>query len=169
MRKQLSRALLLSSVLAVVTTGLAADTPHKEAQEAPPPYVYATNGVLDNIQGVLGARWKLLLDKTNLGGQELEAAEVTLPAGTTVPGHSHGSVEVIYVLSGTYDHEVNGKLYRLKPGMVGIVRPGDQVRHLVPKDGDVKLLILWAPAGEAARAFARAQGTTPAPVPEAHR
>jgi quercetin dioxygenase-like cupin family protein len=130
------------------------------------PYSYATNGVLDQIEAPSNAKWKLLLNESNLGGKELEAAELILPAGTTVRGHMHGAVEVIYVLSGTYQHEVNGKLYELKPGMLGIVRPGDTVRHLVPKDGDAKLLILWTPAGEAARVFRNAKGVTPAPVPE---
>lgn len=57
-------------------------------------------------------------------------------------------MEIIYVLSGTYEHEVNGKLYRLTPGMTGIVRPGDHVRHMVPKTGPAKVLIIWAPASE---------------------
>ena len=131
------------------------------------PYSYATNGVLDKIEAPSSAKWKLLLNESNLGGKELEAAELILPAGTAVRGHMHGSLEVIYVLSGTYQHEVNGKLYELKPGMVGIVRPGDTVRHLVPKDaGDAKLLILWTPAGEAVRIFSNAKGVTPDPVPE---
>jgi hypothetical protein len=54
--------------------------------------------------------------------------------------------------------------------MVGIVRPGDHVRHIVPKESDVKLLVLWAPAGDAAaRGLRNAQGTTPPPVPEVHK
>jgi quercetin dioxygenase-like cupin family protein len=129
-------------------------------------YAYATNGVLDDIQNTGPSKWKLVIDESNLGGKELEVAEITIPAGTETPSHAHGSVEIIYVLSGTYDHEVNGKRYRLTPGMVGIVRPPDKVRHLVPKDGeDARLLILWAPAGEAVR-FANSKGTTPKPVPE---
>ena len=76
--------------------------------------------------------------------------EATLPAGLTVPSHTHGSVEIIYVLSGTYEHEVNGKRYQLTPGMIGIVRPGDHVRHVVPKSGAAKVLIIWAPASEPA-------------------
>jgi quercetin dioxygenase-like cupin family protein len=149
---------------------LAADT---DAQTTPaaakPAYAYATNGVLDDIQGQLGAKWKLLINESNLGGKELDAAEVTLPAGTTVRSHSHGTVEIIYVLSGTYEHEVNGKLYRLTPGMVGIVRPEDKVRHLVPKDGETKLLILWAPGGEASRILTQSKGRTPDPVPESQK
>jgi quercetin dioxygenase-like cupin family protein len=125
------------------------------------PYAHATNGVLDNIEGRLGVKWKVVLDESNLGGKELEVVEATFPAGLTVGSHPHRSVEIIYVLSGIYEHEVNGTLYRLKPGMVGIVRPGDTVRHLVPKDGDAKVLILWAPAGEAARVVPKGKGVTP--------
>ncbi len=85
--------------------------------------------------------------------------ELTLPAGTIVGSHTHVALEVIYVLSGTYDHEVNGKRYRLTPGMVGIVRPGDHVRHLVPRSAATKVLIIWAPAGEAQRVLGNAKGS----------
>jgi quercetin dioxygenase-like cupin family protein len=150
--------LALSVLPSVPVVCLAADGDVK------PSYSYATNGVLDNIsRGAV--KWKLVVDESNLGGKDLEVAEVTLPAGTTTQSHAHGAVEILYVLSGTYEHEVNGKLYRLTPGMVGIVRPGDKVRHLAPKDGDAKLLVLWAPAGEA-RQLQKAEGTKPPAVPE---
>jgi len=155
--KRVLSSILCAGVIATITAPAAGDAS----------YAYATNGVLDHIESPAGAKWKLLLDESNLGGKELEAAELVLPAGTTVRGHMHGSVEVIYVLSGTYHHEVNGKLYVLKPGMVGIVRPGDTVRHLVPKEADTKLLILWTPAGEATRIFQQSKGVKPDPVPEA--
>jgi quercetin dioxygenase-like cupin family protein len=148
-------ALLLPLVLGVVTTAVAvaADLPSSSS------YAFATNGIKDHIVGGSGSEWKLLLDASNLGGQELEMVEVTLPPGTVVGAHRHGSLEVIYVLSGTYEHEVNGKRYSLAPGMVGIVRPGDKVRHLVPKSGPAKLLIIWAPGGEANRVLGHTQGT----------
>jgi quercetin dioxygenase-like cupin family protein len=130
-----------------------------------PSYTYATNGIKDHIAGGSGSEWKLLLNDSNLGGKEMEMVEVTLAPGTTVASHTHGSLEVIYVLSGTYDHEVNGKRYELTPGMVGIVRPGDHVRHLVPKSGPAKLLIMWVPGGEAARVLRNAKGVDVAPVP----
>jgi quercetin dioxygenase-like cupin family protein len=132
-----------------------------------PTYAYATNGVIDNIQGPFDSKLKLLLNESNLGGKELEAAEMTLAPGTTVPSHMHASVEIIYVLSGTYGHEVNGRLYLLKPGQIGIVRPGDKVRHLTMKDAGAKILILWAPAGDG-RALSMAKGAAPDPIPEAH-
>jgi quercetin dioxygenase-like cupin family protein len=156
-------------VLSLITIAgaLGADSPDHSTTDSKPTYAYATNGVLDGISDSVGDQWKLLLNKSNLGGDELEAAELTMPAGTTVRSHTHGAVEVIYVLSGVYGHEVNGKLYLLKPGMVGIVRPGDHVRHLIPKAGPAKLLIIWAPAGEAARIFRSGKGLPPEPVPEA--
>ena len=51
--------------------------------------------------------------------------------------------------------------------MVGIVRPGDSVRHLVPKDGPAKLLIIWVPSGEAKTFFQPGKGDIPESVPEA--
>jgi quercetin dioxygenase-like cupin family protein len=159
-----SAAVVLSALtFAMVAAPLGADP----ATDSQPSYTYATNGLLDADVTAGGAKWKLLLDKSNLGGDELEAAELTMPAGTNVRSHTHGALEVIYVLSGVYGHEVNGKLYLLKPGMTGIVRPGDHVRHLVPKSGPAKVLIIWAPSGEAAKLFASAKGVKPEPVPEA--
>jgi quercetin dioxygenase-like cupin family protein len=152
--------LLVPLVLGVVTAAVAfaGDVP------STPNYAYATNGIRDRIAGGSGSEWKLLLDESNLGGKELEMVEVTLPPGTIVGAHMHGSLEVIYVLSGTYEHEVNGKRYSLTPGMVGTVRPGDKVRHLVPKSGPAKLLIIWAPGGEANRLLPHAKGTAVPPL-----
>jgi hypothetical protein len=48
----------------------------------------------------------------------------------------------------------------LTPGMVGVVRPEDAVRHLVPKESAVRMLVIWAPSGEAQKFFDRAK-TTP--------
>jgi quercetin dioxygenase-like cupin family protein len=155
-------AILPVLCVTMIAGALGADSPTKPAANSS--YAYATNGLVDNVTDQLGDKWKLLLDKSNLGGSELEAAELTMPAGTQVGSHRHGSLEVIYVLSGVYGHEVNGKLYLLKPGMVGIVRPGDSVRHLVPKDGPAKLLIIWAPGGEAKKLFRPGKGVAPEPV-----
>jgi quercetin dioxygenase-like cupin family protein len=127
-------------------------------------YVYATNGVKDHIVGRSGSEWKVLLDESNLGGKELEMVELTLQPGTVVGSHMHGAVEIIYVLSGTYEYEVNGKLYRLTPGMVGLVRPGDHVRHRVPKSGAAKLLVIWTPGGEVQRVLGQAKGTAVSPL-----
>ena len=157
----------LGVLLAVIAPFAAGAEPAGSAPAANQHYTYATNGIADQIGGGSGAEWKLLLNESNLGGKELQMVEVTLAPGTAVPSHTHGALEVVYVLSGTYEHEVNGKRYSLTPGMVGIVRPGDHVRHLVPKSGPpAKLLIIWAPAGEAERVLRNAKGTAVDPVPQ---
>lgn len=126
-------------------------------------YAYATAGITDQIHAG-GVDWKILLDESNLGGSELDLVEATFPAGMRTPSHTHKSVEIIYVLAGIYEHEVNGKLYRLTPGMIGIVRPGDHVRHIVPKSGPAKVLIIWAPAGEIQRDFRHEHGVAIPPL-----
>jgi hypothetical protein len=36
----------------------------------------------------------------------------------------------------------------LEPGMVGIVKPEDNVSHKVPVAGDCRALVIWTPGGE---------------------
>jgi len=144
-------------VLAAIALSLSGS--HATAQEKAKEtkrYSYATKGLMEFQSQVEPGKveyWKLLLDQSNLGGKELEMAELTLPAGEVVGSHRHGVVEIFYVLSGILGHEVNGEMHMLTPGMVGVVRPEDSVRHVVPKTGDVKLLVIWAPAGEAKKFF----------------
>ncbi len=102
-----------------------------------------------------GSELKVLLDKENFGGSELDIGELTLPAGLDSGEHAHQSVEIFYVLSGELEHVVNGKSELLKPGMVGFVRPPDNVRHRVPGTTPVKTLVIWTPGGEAARVAGR--------------
>lgn len=96
-----------------------------------------------------GAQIKLLVDKSNLGGPEVEIGELSLPVsyGKGLP-HVHQSNEIFYVLSGKLGHTVKGELNVLEPGMIGIVRAGDVVAHSVLSDEPVKALVIWAPGGE---------------------
>jgi quercetin dioxygenase-like cupin family protein len=102
-----------------------------------------------------GSELKVLLDKENFGGTELDIGELLLPAGLDSGEHAHQSVEIFYVLSGELEHVVNGKSELLKPGMAGFVRPPDKVRHRVPGTTPVKTLVIWTPGGEAARVAGR--------------
>ncbi len=147
------------AALAAVSLGSYAGYAYAQQQGASThTYSYATKGLVEFQDG--GEHWKLLLDASNLGGKALDMAELTLPAGEVVGSHHHDAVEIFYVLSGTLGHEVNGEMHLLTPGMVGVVRPEDAVRHLVPKEGDVRMLVIWAPSGEAQKFFGRAK-TTP--------
>ncbi len=95
---------------------------------------------------------KMLVDATNLGGAELDIAEITIPVAYGQGGeHHHGSMEIFYVLSGTFGHTVNGERHVLTPGTVGIVRPEDTVAHSVESDTPVKALVIWVPGGESSR------------------
>lgn len=119
-------------------------------------------GGVDYARATAGTRWlesdgglsiKMLVEASNLGGGEVELGEITFPvgAGAQGGGHVHARVEIFYILSGRFDHVVNGESHVLDPGMVGIVRPGDEVIHRVLGDEPVRALVIWAPGGEADR------------------
>ena len=58
---------------------------------------------------------------------------------------------------GELEHTVNGETVLLTPGMIGVVRSGDEVVHRVPsEEKPAKVLIIWAPAGEIERIFGSA-------------
>jgi quercetin dioxygenase-like cupin family protein len=158
------RLLTVPCALALLTLPYAAAPVPAGESAAQSHYAYATDGVLE--ERLPGESWRVLLDESNLGGQELEMVELTLKAGTNVASHTHQALEIIYVLSGSFGHEVNGHSYLLKPGMVGVVRPGDHVRHFVPKEQDAKVLLVWAPAGEARRIIDYGKGTHIGPLSE---
>jgi len=99
---------------------------------------------------------KMLVEAANLGSDNLEIAELTFPPNSHGRSHAHHSIEIFYVLSGQLTHVVNGRGARLTPGMVGIVRPGDTVEHIVEVDEPTRVLVIWAPGGEADRILSRA-------------
>ena len=95
---------------------------------------------------------KMLLDASNLGGGEVEVAEITFAVGqSATAGHHHGAMEIFYVIEGVLGHVVNGVEYRLEPGMAGVVRPEDEIIHRVLSDEQVKAVVLWVPGGEGDR------------------
>lgn len=123
------------------------------AQDAPATgYEAATSGTR-RLVGPNGLTITLLVESSNLGGDEVELGEITFPPGSGAgdASHTHTRVEIFYILEGVFDHIVNGEAHRLTPGMVGIVRPGDGVIHRVVGDAPVRALVIWAPGGEAER------------------
>jgi uncharacterized cupin superfamily protein len=115
-----------------------------------PAYEKAPSGTRWLENGAL--RIKVLVEAANLGSSDVEIGEITFPVGMSpARGHRHGAIEIFYVLEGELDHVVNGTSHLLKPGMVGIVRPGDEVIHRVASSVPVRALVIWAPGGEVAR------------------
>lgn len=142
--------------LGLIILGFAGVFANAKAEENPADYSYASEGTLcfGEECGV-----KILLEAANLGSSEIEIAEITFAAGYEGRGHPHGSTEIFYVLSGTFGHEVNGIPNTLTPGMIGVVKPGDMVRHSVPGEEDAKVLVIWIPGGEIDRIFDRSKAT----------
>jgi quercetin dioxygenase-like cupin family protein len=100
-----------------------------------------------------GATLKLMLDDTNVG-PEVTVGELTFPANTDSGDHTHGAIEMFYVLSGELEHIVNGKSQILKPGMVGYVKPPDKIRHKTGPAG-AKVVVIWVPGDEGKKIAAR--------------
>lgn len=121
------------------------------AQAAPRPYSIAP--ALTDCHAIDRLQLRPLVDSAAAGGPEVEVSELTLPPGwdASGPGHRHGRVEVLYILAGRLGHVVNDTVAELVPGQVGIVRPGDRVRHHVLSTEPVKALVIWAPGGELSR------------------
>ena len=137
------------AVLVASLLGVASDS-EASAQQADG-YARASAGTRVLALGS-GTSIKMLLDSSNLGGEEIEVAEITFPVGLNpTAGHRHGAMEIFYIVEGVLGHVVNGEEHRLGPGMVGVVRPRDEVMHRVLSDVPVKALVLWVPGGEGDR------------------
>ena len=93
-----------------------------------------------------GTTLRLMLDETNLGA-EASLGELTFPANSDSGEHTHGAVEMFYVLSGELEHVVNGKSQLLSPGMAGFVKPPDRVRHKTGAAG-ARAVVVWVPGAE---------------------
>ena len=94
--------------------------------------------------------WKILVDATNLGSSETRIAELTLNTDYVGQPHTHDAIEIFYVLSGRFGHNVNGVPGVLEPGEIGTCRPGDIIIHLVEGDEPAMVLTIWLPGGAAA-------------------
>jgi quercetin dioxygenase-like cupin family protein len=100
-----------------------------------------------------GVTLRLFLDDSNVG-PEVTVGELTFPPNANSGEHTHGAIEMFYVLSGELEHVVNGKSYLLGPGMTGYVRPPDTIRHKTGPAG-AKVLVVWVPGDEAKKIVAR--------------
>jgi uncharacterized cupin superfamily protein len=127
-------------VLTAVAVCVAASVPI--AAQAPAPGPLLTDPARGNL--------RMLLDATGLGSGEVSIGERTYPAKYASAEHEHQGIEILYVLEGEFQHEINGRTYVLRPGMIGVVKVGDKVRHKTGA-GPVKLLMIWVPGEEGTR------------------
>ncbi|MFQ5346487.1 MAG: cupin domain-containing protein [Rhodothalassiaceae bacterium] len=125
-------------------------------QPEPARYDIATSGSRAIIGRDGTSAIRTLIEAANLGGREFEMAEVTFRPRTSIGDHLHDSLEVLSGLEGESRHVVGGRAATLGPGMLGIVRPGDAVQHIVDGPEAARALVIWVPAGEVARQFGKA-------------
>jgi quercetin dioxygenase-like cupin family protein len=100
-----------------------------------------------------GTTLRLILDERNVGA-DASVGEMVFPPNTDSGDHTHGAIEMFYVISGELTHIVNGKSQILTPGMAGFVKPPDTVRHKTGPAG-AKVVVMWVPGAEAGRIAAR--------------
>jgi quercetin dioxygenase-like cupin family protein len=100
-----------------------------------------------------GTTLRLMLDESNLGA-EASLGELTFPANSDSGEHTHGAIEMFYVVRGELEHVVNGTSQILRPGMAGFVRPPDRVRHKTGPAG-ATVVVVWVPGEEGRRIASR--------------
>ena len=100
-----------------------------------------------------GTTLRLMLDESNLG-PEASLGELTFPPNSDSGGHTHGAIEMFYVVKGELEHVVNGSSQILEPGMAGFVKPPDRVRHKTGPAG-ATAVVVWVPGEEGRRLASR--------------
>ena len=98
-------------VLAAAITAVSPSTAHAQEQ-----YDASSRGTI-LLEGGNGFAIKMLVERSNLGGQEVEIGEIIFPVGSgqSRRSHVHGTIEIFYVLSGVLDHIVNDESHILTP------------------------------------------------------
>jgi mannose-6-phosphate isomerase-like protein (cupin superfamily) len=136
-------------ILALVGPGAAAAEETQEAEKTP--YEISPKGLGTYANPSGSFILKRLVDSANFGGNEIDVAELTFGPEYQGRVHTHAPIEIFYVLSGRLRHVVNGVAADLEPGMIGVVRPGDEVEHIVLSKEPLRTLVIWLPGGLAER------------------
>ncbi len=142
--KALAGALLLALAGALAVAAVAAEVTQETERV---PYEISSNGLGTYATPSGSFIIKRLLDSANFGGSELDIAELTFGPDYQGRVHTHRPIEIFYVLSGRLRHVVNGVAADLDPGMIGVVRPGDEVEHIVLSEEPLRMLVVWLPGG----------------------
>jgi len=100
-----------------------------------------------------GVTLKLILGDSTVG-PAVSMGELDFPPNIDSGDHAHGSIEILYVLSGELRHTVDGVTEVLTPGMTGFVRPPGKIRHQTGPQG-AKVLVVWVPGDEAQKIISR--------------
>ena len=120
-------------------------------------FAQTATDIVSYQSGPNGTRLDVLFDGPTMGA-EVDVGQLTFPPGTNSGDHSHGVTEIFYILEGTLEHVVNGESHILTEGRGGEGKPPEGGNHSGNPDGPpTKVLVIWAPGGEAARIGSRWQ------------
>ena len=82
-------------------------------------------------------------------GRRVAVVEYTTRAGEEPPDHTHGTEdEMFYVLGGDIDFRCGGETFELTEGGFVFLPRGIEHGYRIRGDGDVRLLVVSAPAAE---------------------
>ena len=87
----------MKHLLVLTLCALASTSSAQEYERAPQPTRVLSAGEL---------AIKVLVEQQNLGSSEVEIGEITFPADYQARGHSHGAIEIFYVLEGRMNIEI---------------------------------------------------------------
>src|SRR5262245_28903747 len=95
-------ARVMVAAVLIVGSGLAAHLARAQERPTPP---------AATIAGLMAGTKRIDLQRHALGvpGREVIQVRVELAPGAVAPKHSHPGEEIIYVLEGTFEYEVEGK------------------------------------------------------------
>ena len=93
---------------------------------------------------MLGGRYTVKVSGEESGG-ELTVMEMHMPAHVGPPPHTHPGGETVYVLEGTLDYHIDGKVVPGKPGDTFYI-PAGTMENFVPTS-ELRILATYTPGG----------------------
>jgi quercetin dioxygenase-like cupin family protein len=79
-------------------------------------------------------------------GEQLTLGYIEIKAGSDLPAHQHVHEQITYILEGELDMTIDGKFYKLSPGMYYVI-PSNTIHSAVAKT-DCKVIDVFNPVRE---------------------
>lgn len=95
-----------------------------------------------------------------LEGQGFVMGVTSFPPGSSIPLHSHNTIEQVTVVEGTGLAEINGETTPVKPFDTTQIAPGEFHRFINTGDGNMRILWVYG-STEVTRTFADTGETVP--------